>query len=360
VVVVLVLFVFAYVGQACTGTPFTCSNPTTSQDRRPNKSALTIATFNAEWLFWSNGNNGPSNKCPADHSGGICPWANADEANDHLSKVAGLLSQVNADIIALQEVQDCVVLQCLIDEIGDNTYKPYLIRGTDTATDQNVAIISRVDPISALFRDESRATINREDSTCGSLPDPTYTSGVSKHFIARFNVNGIGSISLIGAHLLANPTIPDRCIRREAQATVLSWMAENERTQGRQVIILGDLNDYDADILDASNSVPTSRVSQILKFSQGSRIMFNMAEKISSRPERYSSWWDKDDDCVIEPGELTLIDHILVSTPLYSRTSVTIFNGLNDICDLLESDHYPIKITITGLNNFNESIIQDS
>jgi len=356
----LALFVFVWVSEACTGTgSFTCSTPTTFEDRRPNKSRLTIATFNAEWLFWSNGNGGPSTRCPADHASGMCPWANANEADDHLTNVADLLREVDADIIALEEVQDCVVLRCLIDEIGDNTYKPYLIRGTDTATDQNVGIIARVDPISALTRDELRATIYSADSTCGDLPEPSYNSGVSKHFIARFNINGIGSISLIGAHLLANPTIPDRCIRREAQATVLSLLAEKERIQGRQVIILGDINDYDADILDASNSVPTSRVSRILKYSQGSRIMYNMVEKITSRPERYSSWWDKDNDCLVEPGELTLIDHLLVSPQLYARSTVTIYNGLNDLCGY-ESDHYPIKVTIAGSFDDSGSIIQDS
>jgi len=232
--------------------------------------------------------------------------------------------------------------------MGDNTYKPYLIPGRDTATDQNVGIISRVDPTTALFRDEQRATIYRSDSYCGNLPDPSYESGVSKHFIARFNVPGLGLISIIGAHLLAIPTQPDRCIRREAQATVLRNIAQNERNLGREVIILGDLNDYDNDVLDASDSVPTSRVSDLLKYNGQSRLMYNVVEMITNKANRYSSWWDKDYDCVLEPGELTLIDHLLISPALYDQVnSVRIFNTFTPDCDNFESDHYPIRVILS-------------
>jgi len=229
--------------------------------------------------------------------------------------------------------------------MGDNSYKPYLIPGKDTATDQNVGLISRIDPESALFRDEQRATVYRSESTCGSLQFPDYESGVSKHFIARFNVAQIGRISLIGAHLLAFPVDPERCVKREAQAIVLKNIAQNEMNQGRQVIVLGDLNDYDRDVLDASNSIPTSRVSRLLKYNdQGSKIMYNVAELISQRSDRYSSWWDKNSNCRVEAGELTLIDHVLVTSQLHQLiSSVRIYN-IVELCGSLQSDHYPIKV----------------
>jgi len=121
--------------------------------------------------------------------------------------------------------------------MGDSTYKPYLIPGTDTATDQNVGIISRIDPESALFSDEQRATIYRDESPCGrGLSAPSYNSGVSKHFISRFNIAVFGPISIIGLHFLAYPTDPERCIRREAQITVIRNIARNEINRGQQVI----------------------------------------------------------------------------------------------------------------------------
>jgi len=346
--VVILVLISVDLSIACSGTEFSCSTPTTFQDRRPDKSVLSIATFNAEWLFWSDGNNGPSVRCPLDHSSGTCPWADKTQLDAHLQVVADFLVKVNADIVTLVEVLDCMVLQCLIDAMGDPSYKPYLIPGRDSATDQNVGIISRIDPINALFRDEQRATIYSVDSTCGNLPEESYESGVSKHFIARFNIVNLGQISLIGAHLLAFPTTPDRCVRREAQATVLRNIAQNERNLGRQVVILGDINDYDRDVLDASDSIPTSRVSILLKYDDsGRKIMDSVIESVSQQPSRYSSWWDQDNDCIVEDGELTLIDHLLISPILTSRVlSVQLYNTVIEECDSLESDHYPIKVVL--------------
>jgi len=331
---------------ACNGTATVCSSPVTFEDRRSDKNTLSIATFNAEWLFRDDGNNGPSRFCPEDHSNSSsCPWANKTQADAHLKVIANRLIQLNTDIITLIEVQDCVVLQCLINSMSDYSYKPYLIKGKDTGTDQNVAILSRIDPIGPLTRNELRITINTSDSSCGSLPDPSYESGVSKHFIARFNIPNLGNITLIGAHFVAFPTRVDRCIQREAQSSVIRDIAQLERDSGRLVIILGDLNDYDRDIPDASNSVPTSRVSNILKYNNTKKIMYSVIEKIEQNSSRYSNWYDKNKDCKTQPGELTLIDHLLVSPELFQQIkSVNIYNTVTQECDTLESDHYPIKV----------------
>jgi len=341
---ILLVVISSSLGCGTDGEPRTCSSPTTRQDRRPNKNYLSVAVFNVEWLFWSDGEGGPSNKCPRDHSDGTCPWINKAQAEAHIRTIADALNTINADIIALVEVQDCVVLQCLINAMGDSTYKPYLIPGTDTATDQNVGIISRIDPESALFRDEQRATIYRDESPCGrGLSAPSYNSGVSKHFISRFNIAGFGPISIIGLHFLAYPTDQERCIRREAQVTVIRNIARNEINRGNQVIVLGDMNDYDDDVLDASYSKPISRVSGILKYNQNQRVMYNVAEFIPQQSVRYSHWWDRDNDCEVAAGELTLIDHLFITPQLRDQiSSVRIYNSIE--CDSLKSDHYPIKV----------------
>jgi len=345
------LVCIAIVSSRCgtNGEPRTCSVPTTNQDRRRDRSHLSVATLNAEWLFWDDGNDGPSNKCPRSHSQGTCPWEDGEEAEAHIVAVAKALKIINADIIAVEEVLDCVVLQCLIDYMEDNTYRPYLIPGTDSATDQNVGIISRIDPLSPIFRTEARETIYREESPCGQgLPQPSYNSGVSKHFIARFNVPGLGPLTLIGLHFLAFPVDPDRCIRREAQATVIKKVATAELQAGRQVIVLGDLNDYDFDVIDRSNSRPISRVSRLLKLNdQGAKVMVSAAEYIPLQSDRYSSWWDRNNNCVVEPGELTLIDHLFVSDELKDViVSTRIYNTI-ELCGSLQSDHYPVKIVFS-------------
>jgi len=114
------------------------------------------------------------------------------------------------------------------------------------------------------------------------------------------------------------------------------------------VVILGDINDYDRDVLDASDSIPTSRVSNLLKYDDsGRKIMDSVIESVSQQPSRYSSWWDQDNDCIVEDGELTLIDHLLISPILTSRVlSVQLYNTVIEECDSLESDHYPIKVVL--------------
>ena len=61
-------------------------------DRRPNATSLAVASLNAAWLFDGMG----------DHPGS--PWADETEAAHHLQQVARMLARLDADIVALQEV----------------------------------------------------------------------------------------------------------------------------------------------------------------------------------------------------------------------------------------------------------------
>ena len=55
--------------------------------------------------------------------------------------------------------QDCRVLQLLTNELGEHHgYEPYMVKGTDTATGQNVALLSRIDPDIPLERTEARVS----------------------------------------------------------------------------------------------------------------------------------------------------------------------------------------------------------
>jgi hypothetical protein len=132
-----------------------------------------------------------------------------DMIDQHFKRVA---------IMHISEVESCYALEKLIIYIenehgGDNGYKPYLVRGTDTATGQNVGLLTRVDPIQDLERTEERVMYPIAGSKCGYSdpePDPRQMYGVSKHYITRFQVNGM-SILVVGLHLLAFPQKPDRC-----------------------------------------------------------------------------------------------------------------------------------------------------
>ncbi len=114
----------------------------TPQDRRTNKDVLTVGTYNAYWLFLSKWDK---------------VWSSLSEAEEHLADIAEVVKEINVDILVLEEVESCAVLEALLAKVADSTYKYYLIPGTDSATGQNVGLITRVDPAMALTRSSARA-----------------------------------------------------------------------------------------------------------------------------------------------------------------------------------------------------------
>lgn len=115
------------------------------------------------------------------------------------------IAELDADIVALMEVQDCVVLQRMIAAMPSpqkEQYKPYLIfgttrslfflvsnkiLGTDTGTDQNVAIVTKVDPTVDLKRITTRAVADSATSACGATG--TTDSGISKNLYTTYCID---------------------------------------------------------------------------------------------------------------------------------------------------------------------------
>ena len=98
-----------------------------------------------------------------------------------------------------------------------------MLQGADTFTGQNVALLTRVDPLVDLQRTEARVEYPVEGSTCfGSStistdkPTPKKAKGVSKHFFTRFAVAGLARpITMVALHFLARPDDPRRRARRK-------------------------------------------------------------------------------------------------------------------------------------------------
>jgi len=243
-----ILFLVALLALCAADCPYTPASP---QDRRTNRARVRFATFNAEWLF--PGNDGKS------------PW-NTTGAEKHLSDVAVAIQQLNPDVLGLQEVYDCSMLDRLIVKLnaaGATGFKPYLVQGTDTATGQNVALITRIDPITNLARTENRVAYPISGNKC-NYTGANGTSAVSKHFWARFNISG-KLFTVLNHHFLAYPTTPDRCVQREAQASVMRGLINNAISRNDEIVLLGDYNDYSDVVSDVANDVPTSRVMRILR-----------------------------------------------------------------------------------------------
>ena len=156
-----------------------CPIVSTLNDRRTNKKSLRLVQYNVEWLF-------VDYYSPMDCPGNGCTWHSVSEANTHLSYVSNVIKSLQPDIINLCEVEGCDELNMLVDQL-DNSYKPYLKKGTDTGTGQNVGMITRIDPLINLYRSEEKVAYPIPDSKCGST-SVTGTTGVSKHYITEFNI----------------------------------------------------------------------------------------------------------------------------------------------------------------------------
>ena len=216
-------------------------------------------------------------------------------------------------------------------------------KGTDTSTGQNVGMLTKVDPVLSLYRDESRYNYPIDGSMCG-YTGAVSSTGVSKHYITEFFINNV-NIAFIAAHLIAIPTDPTRCAQREAQASVLQSVIYNYIKNGYEIIMIGDFNDYDNDIPDINSNKPISQVLDILKGDDYQ--LYSVGVNISQN-ERYSDWWDSDNNCnTTSVNDYSVIDHILVSKKIQTWIrNVFIYHGYDEYCNKINSDHYPIIVDL--------------
>jgi len=253
----------------------------TGEDRRINKSTMRIVQYNAEWLFIDHDS---AFDCP----GSQCTWKNISEAETHMSYVSKVVKELNPDIINFCEVEGCDELDILLNTL-DGTYESYLKKGTDTSTGQNVGMLTRVGPLKDLYRTENRYSYPISGSECGYQGSPGST-GVSKHYITEFRFNNT-NVAFISAHLLAIPDDPTRCSQREAQAIILQGVISDFISKNYEVIMIGDFNDYDSEVVDVNNNKPISKVLDILKGNYGDNagkyLLHSVAENIEQK-ERYS------------------------------------------------------------------------
>ena len=252
------------------------------------------------------------------------------------------------------QVEDCVMLRRLADalaERGEPGYLPYMVKGTDTATGQNVGLLTKVDPTAGLSRTDARVAYPVEGNECG-YDGSAGTYGISKHYHTKFVIEGI-AVSLIGLHLLAFPTQADRCAQREAQASVARTLVDAALLEG-EVIVLGDLNDYSDKVLDVAGNKPTSRVVRILRDGLGSESV-NGNKKISGLVEvgaavlqndRFTAFYEGASTQQQAPGaiKLSTIDHILLSPRLNSSVVRVSLDHTYAPDAAGESDHWPVVV----------------
>lgn len=313
-----------------------CPNaPLIPSDRRTDKKYFRLVQYNVEWLFIDQYKD-----CP----GSSCTWSNDTEADIHMKWISNVLNDIDGDYINFCEIEGCDELNILKSLTNDN-YNSYLIKGKDTATGQNVGVLSKIDPIVDLQRSEDREVYPIKGSSCNYTSD-SGTYGVSKHYYTILNINNI-SIAIIGAHLIAYPTDKMRCSYREAQALVLQKII-SELYINNEIIVIGDLNDYDGIELDINSHKPKSRVLEILK---GNYSPYNISYSLYpvstfiEQQERYTEWYDANANCKQDKSDLSMIDHVLVSPNLYNKIiNVLPYHLYSQYCNSYNSDHWPIII----------------
>ena len=316
------------------------NNNLNEMDRREDSNRLRLMQYNVEWLFLDYNS---ASDCP----GNGCTWHNESEANIHLDHVFDVIDTINPDIINFCEIEGCDELKVLQGMFDNGIYNPYLIQGSDTATGQNVGMLTKIDPIYGLNRSEEKAIYPIDDSECGYTGNPSHT-GVSKHYMTEFNINGY-KIALISAHLIAYPTDASRCAKREAQASILQSAIMNYTNKGYEIVMMGDFNDYDGEVKDMNNHTPTSKVLNILKGHHGEYAnqyeLHSVAEYLK-QAQRFSEWFDSDNNCnTSSRSDYSMIDHILVSPKLQDIIkSVNIYHGYREYCGKYDSDHYPVIV----------------
>ena len=315
--------------------PFAPSNPL---DRRTDKTKLRLVQYNVEWMFYDEYSG-----CP----GSSCVWANQTEVLIHMDYISTIINDLKPDIVNFCEIEGCDEINMIINKTNP-LFNPYLIKGTDSSTGQNVGMMTLLDPTINLYRTEIKFNYPIPDSKCGW--NISGSTGISKHFITKFKFTPDLDIMMISTHLLAMPTDSERCSKREAQSQVLQEQIVNLIGEGNEVILIGDLNDWDNLILDTNNNLPISQVLDILKGNTGLYAgkfeLKSIGNKIS-KSERYSEYWDANGNCQVEPGEFSMLDHILLTPKLYDLvTNAFAYHIYPHSCDgdSYNSDHDPVVI----------------
>ena len=305
------------------------------EDRRNNTTRLVIATFNAEFMW--DGIEPEEGRVIFSHKG------SQTEAEEHMEEIAEVIIRSDADIVNLVEIENIEALTTLNDKfLLGRGYKPYLIKGKDTFTGQDVGLLTRIDP-------ESMA-IERwdEKGQSGSI-----LKSVSKNYYTKLKVDKL-KIAVIGLHFLSGPSRPDRKDKRQAQADAIVMLANDLKGKGYSLIILGDYNDFDgsSDAIDLNDNMPITNVLDRIREldpQTDTDDLINVASHIQQN-ERYTAYWDRNNNNNVDaPQEFSSIDHILVSKVLADKIQHVSIPHDHD--PRFVSDHFPVIVTLRLSDN---------
>ncbi len=206
---------------------------------------LTVATFNAEFLTRPKIHvkfDFPLNlEKPNDVATWSAPGFRDQKFAEGAAAVAKVIADINADVMVLTEVGDQDDVQELNAAIaGRGVSYPHVevCECTDTATQQHVAVLSKVPLKDVLPAIPGREGYFRELDDADSEDD----TGVSKGMMVKFDFAG-HTFQLYGLHLASEAGGNEQDQQRIAQASIVRRHSLPAINAGELVIVAGDLND---------------------------------------------------------------------------------------------------------------------
>ena len=279
--------------------------------------SVRFATFNVYWLF--------------DDEPPLQRWAERrrDQTwEETLAKVADAIAQIDADVIALQEVEDRRAVKALNDALAERNqaYPHFWVgAGTDPFTGQDVAILSRfpniTEPILAY-------PALRQDFSSEEGKDRV--AALQKFMRADLEISG-NPVTVYALHLkskLGNQADSDG--ERLAQARMIRGLVRARLEKGRpNVVVMGDFN-------DGPNS---DALREIRGLNDSS---WTMSHASASENMQGEPW-------TLEFGDKRqALDHILLSKFLFDEViSATVIRFGDDVSD---HDAFAVDVEISPWN----------
>lgn len=162
--------------------------------------------------------------------------------NESTKIVAQVLAQLNADVLALTEVgneDDVTELQTELNNLGmDYDYQAVCI-SADNFTNQHVAVISRFPLSNILQQIPGREYYQPEIDD----PENEEHTGISKGMRVTFSAHGKEFILYV-VHLASESGGHKEDMQRVAQASIVRRNYLPLLSEGKNVIVAGDINDY--------------------------------------------------------------------------------------------------------------------
>ena len=298
--------------------------PATSQD-------ITVATFNAEFLNTSKihvkfGKQFDLSREPMDVQNFWNNQANrTSKFKEASASVAKMIKQMNADILTLTEVGGKDDLEVLINElnlIGVNYDYWEVCDCKDRSTGQHVAVLSRY-PLKEVWSQIKGRSIYLEELDGDSEAETEISKGLK--VTATINQKDIDIFVL---HLKSERGGYDSDAQRLAQANIARRAIIKQLTQGRKVMVTGDLN--------SEKGSPSLYRIRGFDDVYEELIQTGLSQYFQNTDVRWTYNYK---------GEPEQIDHILISPGLTNRSGIK--TSILETNDHKISDHNPVIVKLT-------------